>query len=691
MQIVKLNCTACGAPISIPEDIDILFCTSCGSKLAVDRGDGFISLKLVEKITQAIQESGDKAHSAIRENTYVTKVELKRVQISQSVNTEEMKLNTIRQEIRSLARKPQLLPIELQQLTTLRLDECNTLMRIRKFNMDSAKLEEGWDESLETFQADLVSLTEIIDILTPFGSDPIIGSRLNMLIQERPQCENHLTALETRLLTRQLKSLKYAPLTTLTVEELEKLSEDLQSDLNLLVNNPQTVVKTHFRTELNVLQESLNAVYPRKKVESATGILKSLDLKPPFPEIPWQLIPLIELAESDLEKVRHSPDNPSKILIKNEIINKSRELKTLQSMDLPSQRVLAQKKRKNKRKTTRIMILIMAALVLLIVILARIGSQKVTFSSLSFLNNPPKNPGTNITQPQNDSLYQAVETELFEVVAQKTYLRQEPNIASPELDQIVHGELLVNLGQSQTEADWYQIQNLSGDLSGYLYQQWISPIHGKSIQGETANTGNSIIFSDDFSGVTGTWYEDSFDDDFGQGRFVVSNGAYQVDLNAIDGGYIYSKIDLNELPPSYVFSLSEKLVLANGSSAAGLITNFVDENNFDYFLLISDGTTVIGCRRNGENNSVYNTLSTPNNWAAIKANQKNQLSVWVESAPEGGPNHFTYAVNGKSIYSLIFETPQKYSPVIGMIIWSMDANQPVTYTFDDVTVTRMDN
>ena len=49
MQIVKLNCTACGAPISITEDIDILFCTSCGSKLAVERGDGYITLKLVEK------------------------------------------------------------------------------------------------------------------------------------------------------------------------------------------------------------------------------------------------------------------------------------------------------------------------------------------------------------------------------------------------------------------------------------------------------------------------------------------------------------------------------------------------------------------------------------------------------------------------------------------------------------------
>ena len=109
----------------------------------------------------------------------------------------------------------------------------------------------------------------------------------------------------------------------LSVDEMEKLQEDLQTDLNLLVSNPQTSVNLHFRDQINSLAANLNAIYPRKKVESAVGELKSLDLKPPYPEIPWQLIPLIELAESDLEKVKHSPDNHLKILIKIRLNNSS--------------------------------------------------------------------------------------------------------------------------------------------------------------------------------------------------------------------------------------------------------------------------------------------------------------------------------------------------------------------------------
>jgi len=691
MQIVKLNCTACGAPISIPEDIDVLFCSSCGSKLAVDRGEGYVTLKLVEKLTQAIQESGDKSHSAIKENTFVTKVELKRVQISQSINTEEMKLNTIRQEIRSLARKPQLLPIELQQLSTLRLDECNTLMHIRKLNMDSAKLEEDWEESLEVFQADLAALNEIIQILTPNGADPSIANRLSALNQERLLCENHLTELETKLLTRQLKSLKYAPLATLTVEDMEKLNDDLQSDLNLLVSNPQSAVKTKFRTELNALLTALNAVYPRKKVETATGELKSLDLKPPFPEIPWQLIPMIELAQADLEKVQKSPDNPSKILIRNEIENKINELKALQAMDLPSQRVKTEKKRKKRRKITWIILLSLAALVILCMVIARLGTKQNSSASLGNLGNALTNNGASTTNPKPDSTYQEVKTELFEVVAKKTYLRAEPDINSPELDPLVHGNLLFNLGQSQTERDWYQIQNLSGTLTGYLYQDWISPIHGQSIQGTPAVTGSTQIFLDDFSGITGTWYEDSFDDDFGQGKFSITNGVYQVELNATNGGYIYSKIDLNELPPNYVTSVSIDRTTGNGSSASGLITNFVDPDNFDYFLLTSEGFLVVGCRRNGESNSIYNTKSTPNGSESINANTSNELSVWVESAKDAGPYRFTYSVNGKTVYSMQYDTPQEYAPTIGVIIWSVDANQPVTYTFDNVSVHQTEN
>ena len=85
MQIVKLNCTACGAPISVPEHLDRLNCSACGSLLQVDRGEGYITLIIFEKISQAIETSGKETTAAIKESSYVTKTELQKLQIQQEI------------------------------------------------------------------------------------------------------------------------------------------------------------------------------------------------------------------------------------------------------------------------------------------------------------------------------------------------------------------------------------------------------------------------------------------------------------------------------------------------------------------------------------------------------------------------------------------------------------------------------
>lgn len=686
MQTVKLNCAACGAPISIPEDIDTLICTSCGSKLAVDRGEGYMSLKVVEKITQAIQESGDKAHTAIKENTFVTKVELKRVQISQSINTEEMKLNTLRQEIRSLTRKPQLLPVEVQQLTSLRLDECDILQHIRKFNMDSAKLEDGWEESLELFQSDLAALDEIIKILTPHGVNVQIRNRLTELGSERERCEKHLTDLETRLLSRQLKYLRYGPLTSLSVAEMEKLREDLISDIGLLSNKPSSKVKERLRTEATALLDKLNLIFPRKKVESATGTLKSLDLKPPYPEIPWQLIPMIELVDGDLQKVKASPDNPWKILIATEIEEKGQDLKRLQALDLPAQRVMAEKNRKRRQKTGWIVTLSIIGLIILVAILVRSGvKENRSLSFLPSMNTSNNSQHENTVAPSSDE-YEPVIIELFEIVAQRTYLRPEPDINSDEQDELVHGDLLVNLGQSSDEPDWYNVELFKKNASGFLYQQWIKPIHGESIEGRVTSTGGVDIYTNDFSGIKGDWWEAPFEDDFGKGQFVVSNGQYQIDLTVNSSGYIYSSIDLPNLPADFVYSAATQQLSGSGLSASGLVVNFVNTDNFDYFLLTSEGNLIIGMRRNGQSHHIYETGTTPNNAYSLNKNGIDQLSVIVKKGDGTGPTGFTYLVNGKAIFTLDYDHPQEFNPAIGVIVWSMDNNDPISYAFDDISV-----
>ncbi len=84
MKTVKLNCASCGAPIVIPDDVDTVVCSSCHSTMMVDRGEGYVTLKIVEKLA-----------NAIKENAYVTQVELKRMQFNQLISMEEMKINSL--------------------------------------------------------------------------------------------------------------------------------------------------------------------------------------------------------------------------------------------------------------------------------------------------------------------------------------------------------------------------------------------------------------------------------------------------------------------------------------------------------------------------------------------------------------------------------------------------------------------
>ena len=685
MKIVKLNCTSCGAPISIPENIDTLFCSSCGSKLAVDRGDGYVTLQLVEKLTQAVQESGEKAHSAIRENTFVTKTEMQRVQINQSINTEEMKLNTLRQEIRSLTRKPQLLPVELQQLVALWLDECNILLKIRKFNMDFAKLEEGWEESMEVFQSDLATLNEIIQSLVPNSNQPMIYQRMQELLVEYARCEQHIEKLETKLLSRQLKWLNYKSLAELSLEEMENLRGDVLVDMKLLTGNPQSAVKNRLLTELNNVIARINAVYPRMKVESVTGPLKSLDLQPPFPEIPWELIPLIELADGDLAKVNQSPENPCKVLIKQQVERISQELKTRQAMDLPGQRVLAEKRRKKRQKTTWIVILsVIGAIILFIFIAALINNSTKHDSPVSETRNNNPNP---TSTSKTASQYQKLDIKMLEIISQKTYLRAEASPTSQESSQLVYGDLVFNLGQAGSALDWYNVLTTKDAINGYLYQQWVSPIYGTTIKASSFPQGGNLLFSEDFSNNNKGWYEDTFSEGSKSYTVQVRNGHYQIDTSATSSYFVNSFITLDELPSSYIVTATTEKISSEGISSSGLLFDYIDQDNFDYFLLTSEGEVLIGMRRNGLLVPVYySSESKGNQIPSIVVDGANELSLLVEEDKQDGSTSLTFGLNGFEIYNLVLEKSKTYTSNLGVMVYTLDQRCTAEFTFDNFMV-----
>jgi hypothetical protein len=107
MEIKKLNCASCGAPISIPEDVDFINCTSCGSYLSVQRGEGYIALRMVKEVADTIKKTSSETQSAIRDGTYATKTELQKLQLAQEISTVEMQLSSLQGEIRGVERSIQ--------------------------------------------------------------------------------------------------------------------------------------------------------------------------------------------------------------------------------------------------------------------------------------------------------------------------------------------------------------------------------------------------------------------------------------------------------------------------------------------------------------------------------------------------------------------------------------------------------
>jgi predicted RNA-binding Zn-ribbon protein involved in translation (DUF1610 family) len=59
VQVQKVACAGCGATISIPDDIDRLNCSFCGSGLVIKRGEGYIASKLAEQVKADIREVGN--------------------------------------------------------------------------------------------------------------------------------------------------------------------------------------------------------------------------------------------------------------------------------------------------------------------------------------------------------------------------------------------------------------------------------------------------------------------------------------------------------------------------------------------------------------------------------------------------------------------------------------------------------
>ena len=129
MKVMQMTCPSCNGPLKIPDDVDKLTCSFCGSELVVQRGDGYSALKLAEAVSQTIEDVGKETQSTIREGTSVTQTELKRLQLGQELSSLQLQLSNIQSEIRALEMGKKNRKVR-RHLKDLRQQETNLKRRI---------------------------------------------------------------------------------------------------------------------------------------------------------------------------------------------------------------------------------------------------------------------------------------------------------------------------------------------------------------------------------------------------------------------------------------------------------------------------------------------------------------------------------------------------------------------------------
>ena len=203
MTVSKINCSACGAPLSVKEGVDTIKCGSCGSSLQIERGEEFIALNLVEKISKTIEETG---HD-LRENAQVTLTELKRMQLSNDLNASQMQLTTLQSEIRMLERS-QLNYTSKLQLLSLHASEYQNLDRIRILTKQiSSPKPDDLDACIKFGEWELAWLnTEVNSVRR--SNNPQLKKILQDLNEEINQISKYVLNLKVQALENSLPSLR---------------------------------------------------------------------------------------------------------------------------------------------------------------------------------------------------------------------------------------------------------------------------------------------------------------------------------------------------------------------------------------------------------------------------------------------------------------------------------------------------
>jgi hypothetical protein len=274
MEIKQLNCSACGAPISVPDDVDHINCAACGSFLSIQRGEGYIALKMVEKVTETIKDEA-----------FATQTELKRLQITQEISMVELRLSQVRSEIRKLEREKSGKKAR-RQLGDLYMQEYQILDRMRQLQNSKLALEcdEPSDEprviqtQLRFIQAELQALKKSQQ------TNKDARTKIRELRSQESSLSRRLEGVKIKRLKSELKSyqLDLDSEKQKNIQEVKEQYSIIQKDIRTLEKKPKTSETKRVLSDLRLKQNDLYKLWQQLEQERLRSALQSLNIVPPF-------------------------------------------------------------------------------------------------------------------------------------------------------------------------------------------------------------------------------------------------------------------------------------------------------------------------------------------------------------------------------------------------------------------------
>jgi len=308
MEIKKLNCTACGAPISVPDDMDYINCAACGSFLAIQRGEGYVALKVAEKISRAIEDSGRGTQEVIRQGSQDTQVELRRMQLQYELSTADLKLSNIQSEIRSTPATKE----ATKKLNQLRILEYEALGRVRDVKARILQLGEQTPQGLIPGLTEQVNLLQsMVQVAAYTGqSSSQIRNVQQGLQQEISRLTKQIEDLRVKIITSPLKYFKQANWPSSNQAELGQVLKAIDEDLVAVSRLPGSAERTRVQQHLEGKRAEYYRQWTQLEDTRIRGMMSSGGAQQVSTNDTAALRASLDVVQQDIRMLIPMADNP---------------------------------------------------------------------------------------------------------------------------------------------------------------------------------------------------------------------------------------------------------------------------------------------------------------------------------------------------------------------------------------------